>query len=164
MAGSAELSPRGAVIAGLFFIAMGVFPILGALDIIHAPLTPGTPVWVGIASGVLFILGGLVVMNSYAIGRKPISDAEGLAAVGPYRAFAQIFLTTMICLTLAAITGWIAFGPGEREFSTTFTLPFYSGTGRSHGWGGRALFGIGAVAAAAMAIAVAITGFRRTKR
>ena len=68
----------------------------------------------------LFILGGLVVMNSYAIGPKPISDAEGLAAVGPYRAFAQIFLTTMICLTLAAITGWIAFGPGAREFSTSF--------------------------------------------
>ncbi len=164
MASSPELSPRGAIIAGLFCIAMGVFPILGALDIIHAPLTPGTPVWVGIAAGVLFILGGFVLMNSYAFGPRPISDAEGLAAAGPYRAFAQVFLTAMICLVLAAITGWIAFGPGEREFSMSIDIPFYSSASKSRGLAGRVLFGFGAIMAAVMAIAVAVSGLRQLRR
>jgi hypothetical protein len=164
MAGSAELSPRGAVIVGLFCVVLGAFPILGALGFIDMRLTPGTPVWVGVAAGVLFVLGGLVVINSYALGPQAISDSEGLAAAGPYRAFAQIFLTTMICVTLAAIAGWVAFGPGEREFSTSVDLPFYSNRGKSTGWGGRALFGIGAILVGIMAIAVVVAGFRRTKR
>ncbi|MCM3881832.1 MAG: hypothetical protein ND807_17120 [Vicinamibacterales bacterium] len=164
MAGSPELSPRGAVIAGLFCIALGVFPILGALGVIDLRMTPGTPVWVGVAAGVVFVLGGLVIVNSYAIGPKAISDADGLSAAGPYRAFAQILLTTMICVTLAAIAGWVAFGPGEREFSTGGSLPFYSSRGKSSGWGGRAVFGAGAIFAAVMAVAVAVAGFRRAKR
>ena len=41
---------------GSLCFACGVAPILGALQIIPYPLTPGTPTWVGIAAGAVFIL------------------------------------------------------------------------------------------------------------
>ena len=48
---------------GLIVMATGVAPILGALHIIPYPLTPGTPVWVGVAAGAVFIMGGAALIN-----------------------------------------------------------------------------------------------------
>jgi hypothetical protein len=152
MDGKSTISPRAALAAGLVAAACGVLPILGALEIIPLPLTPGTPVWVGVCAGVLFLLAGAAVINGYAIqGRDTARHAI------------QNMLGVSICALFAAISGWIAFGPGERQFSTSWDLPFYSDEGRGSELIGRAAFGVGMLMVIAIAMVSLITGFRRRK-
>jgi hypothetical protein len=154
-----ELSPRGAILLGLLFTAGGVAPILGALEIIPYRLTKGTPVWVGIAAGVLFILFGASFINGYVFGGGKNFDAEAPPLV---RAI-QSVLGFAILAAFASIAGWIGFGPGEREFSSSVSLPFWSSEGRGNVSLGRAAFGLAAILCAAFAIAVAFAGFRKRK-
>jgi hypothetical protein len=73
---SSQLPPRSAVLFGLLFMAAGVPPILAALGMLPVPLTRGTPAWVGVCAGLLFILGGAAIINGYAIagGAGPDGD------------------------------------------------------------------------------------------
>lgn len=154
-----ELSPRGAIMLGLIAIACGVAPILGALEIIPYPLTRGTPVWVGVAAGAAFILGGAAVINGYVFGGGKNFETEASPRV---RAIQNV-LGFALLATFAAIGGWIGFGPGERNFSFSISLPFGENQGRGNDTIGRAVFGFGAIVCAAMAIAVALRGFHRRK-
>jgi hypothetical protein len=151
-----DLSPRGAMVLGLIVMACGVAPILGALEIIRYPLTKGTPAWVGVAVGGVFILTGAAFINGYVFGGGKNFDAEAPPRV---RAV-QNLLGFVILAGFAAIGGWIGFGPGEREFSSSISLPFWYSEGRGNVSLGRAAFGLGAIVCAAMAIAVAFRGFR----
>src|SRR5687768_18311451 len=64
------LSPRGAAVVGVCCGGMGAFVMLASLGAFpSAPLTPGTPVWVGVLAGLMFFLAGLAVIVGYAIGR-----------------------------------------------------------------------------------------------
>jgi len=154
-----ELSPRGAIVLALVLIAGGVAPILGALEVIPYPLTKGTPAWVGVAAGGVFILTGAAFINGYLFGGGKNFDAEASPRV---RAI-QSVLGFAILAGFAAIGGWIGFGPGEREFSSSISLPFWNSEGRGNVSLGRAAFGLGAIVCAAMAIAVAFRGFRKRK-
>ena len=156
---TSDLSPRGAIVLGLIVIACGVAPILGALEIIPYPLTPGTPAWVGIAAGGAFILGGAALINGYALGGGKHFDTKAPPAV---RAL-QTVLGVAILATFAAIGGWVGFGAGERNFSSLISLPFWESNGRGNDTVGRAVFGFGAIVCAAMAIAVVVAGLRRRK-
>ena len=143
-------SPRTAVILGVLVIACGIAPILGALKLIPAPLTPGTPVWVGVCAGMLFVLGGVALINGYAFGART-------------RPFAENALGFAICAVFAAVFGWIAFGSGDRNFSSSIELPFWRHDGRGSEWFGRAMFGLGALMAAAIAIVAAVGAVRRRR-
>jgi hypothetical protein len=120
-------------------------------------LTPGTPAWVGVCAGMLFVFAGVMLINGYAWGHAPLSRST---TVEPYRVFVQDVLGFLLCALFAAIFGWIAFGPGERQFSMTLDLPFSQSTGRGSDWLGRAMFGLGALVGAGMAIYAALRVFR----
>src|SRR5262245_14600888 len=64
------------------------------------------PRWVVSAAGTAFLLAGLAIIKSYVLDR-------GLERPGD---FWSPFLGTLICCCFAGITGWIAFGAGERGF------------------------------------------------
>ena len=94
------LSWRGRVAAGLFCIAMGIFPMLATFNI--GPLGTGDingPAWLGAASGGIFVAAGLAVL------------------AGQQRVLLNAVLSLLILALLAAIANWIAFGVGERVCS-----------------------------------------------
>src|SRR5260221_10350655 len=65
-------------------MAAGVPPILAALGMLPVPLTRGTPAWVGVCAGLLFILGGAAIINGYAIagGAGPDGDLPPGTSLG----------------------------------------------------------------------------------
>jgi hypothetical protein len=151
-----DLSPRGAVVLGLLVIACGVAPILGALDLIPYRLTPGTPAWVGAAAGAIFIFGGAALINGYALGGGKNFETQA----GPFVYTAQQILGFCICALFAVVGGWIAFGPGERHFTQTVTLPFWQSTREGGANLGRALFGFGALLSGAIALVALLRALR----
>lgn len=144
---------------GLLCFACGVAPILGALQIIPYPLTPGTPTWVGIAAGAVFILAGAAVINGYIFGGGEHFETRASPAA---RRMQNVLGFTMLVM-FAAISGWIAFGEGERNFSSSISLPFWQSEGRGNDSVGRAVFGLGAIICAAMAVAVLFGSFRKRR-
>ena len=120
--------------------------MLGSLGILPMRLTPGTPVWVGVCAGALFVLAGAMIINGYAWTHgRVLQDLMGFC----------------VCSLFAAIFGWIAFGPGERNFSSTVDLPFWRSTGRGNEWLGRAMFGFGALMAVGLGLFASVSAFRK---
>jgi len=165
---SSDLSPRAAILIGMIFVVLGAFPILAAFKIIHLPLSSGVPVWVGIAAGLTFVLGGAAVIVGYAIAGVELDDPD--AEVGRYEIavpfgikLTQYILGVVIYALFAAIAGWVAFARGPRGFSTTITLPWLARHGFGNEWIGRAAFGLGAIGCAAAGIAMAVKNFKKLK-
>ncbi|HEV3215329.1 MAG TPA: hypothetical protein VGZ27_06380 [Vicinamibacterales bacterium] len=161
---SSQLSPRSAILFGLAFMAAGVVPILAALGMLPVPLTRGTPAWIGVCAGLVFVLGGAAIINGYAIagGAGPDGDLPPGTPFGVR--LAQYLLGLGICGLFTAIAGWIAFGKGERHFSTTVNLPFLTRHGVGNEWMGRAAFGLGAILVAAFTVFLAVVSVRRLRR
>ncbi len=143
----------------LLLVACGAAVILGSLDIIPYHLSEGTPVWLGLAAGTVFILAGAAMVNGYVFGGGKDFDARA----SPLVYTTQQLLGFSICALFAAIAGWIAFGAGPRNFTMQVSLPFMERHGAGVDWMGRAMFGVGALICAAMAIAGLAAAFRRRR-
>ena len=144
---------------GLLLVACGAAIILGSLEIIPYHLTEGTPVWLGLAAGAVFILAGAAVVNGYVFG----GGMDFVARASPLAYTTQQLLGFSICALFAAIAGWLALGAGQRSFTMQISLPFVERHGASVDWLGRAMFGVGALICAAMAIAGLAAAFRRRR-
>ena len=132
-----QLGRPVALVAGLLCLVCGaaVFAVaIGAL-----PATPGTleaPRWVAGVAGVLFMAGALLPLNAACGLPRWLNQLAGLT----------------VALGLAVLFNWVAFFPGERHFSTTFSVP---GVQVSSGGGqilGRIMFGLGALLADAIVL------------
>ena len=91
------------------------------------PSSVHAPMWVITAAGMVFFLGGVMAMT------------QGVVTARTQTALAVCFIGLM-----AAIASWVAFGPGERQFSGGVSLGPVSVSDRSPS-GGRIVFGISAV-------------------
>ena len=154
-------SKRELLFIGLFAIAMGVITVLIAGGVIPAkPATgPHAPMWLATLSGSIFLLAGAAIMLRALAG--------GAAENGDLPADAPLWLRALyyamglaVVGTLAAIGTWVAFGPGERTFSTT--IPFLA-SGPANEWVGRAAFGAGAVIGWLMFAMFAVSWWRKLK-
>ena len=168
MATPAELSPRAAIVIGLIFIGLGTLPILVAIGIIHLPLSGTVPVWVGVAAGLTFVLGGAAVIVGYAIAGVEIDDPD--AEVGRYEIdvpfavrLTQYILGLAVYGLFAAIAGWIAFAKGARRLAAAINLPWLAHHGIGNEWMGRAAFGLVAIACAAAGVVMAVKNFKKLK-
>lgn len=142
MADRTQLSPGGAIVIGVFFGVMGTIVILiarGAFGPGH--LSDGTPPWVGIAAGALFVLGGLALIVGYGVAGGVAANGDLPPGTSRGVRFVQTALGLGIIALLASIASWIAFGAGSRHFRGSG--PFISGPVNE--MLGRAMFGIGAV-------------------
>lgn len=125
---SKQLSQKQVWFFGSIFIFAGLMIILLALGVIRAdPSTIHAPMWIIVCAGLVFLLGGVAVINGYAFSSPNliISDILGMSIVG---------IMTLIC-------GWIAFGPGERHFTSTSSFLFSKTTTSGNSGQGRFVFG-----------------------
>ncbi len=142
---SSSLSPRGRWLFALAFWMAG-FAIIGvALGFIPvAPQDIHAPRWIVGAAGVTFIAGGIA----------PFS-----AQWGPSSKLSQI-IGAGVVLPLTLVANWVAFGPGERQFSGGLSLGFFTVSQQSSELSGRIAFGIGAVLLDVLIVAIVVRGYR----
>jgi hypothetical protein len=156
MSASPSNSPsRGTMLAvallvggfGLYFslIGLGVVPIPGG------PKNLSGPLWVLLAVGLAFLLGAIAVVLQDEAGANPETGELPKDAPSWVR-MAQRLIGFAIFVCFALIGSWVAFGPGERQFSGT--VPVGPTTGRI-------AFGIGAVIMWVAVIGIAVGGIRK---
>jgi hypothetical protein len=160
MAGEQQLSRGGAVAMGIVFIAAGVMPILIGLGVVH-PDGNTTPVWVAFAAGLLFVCAGLAIVVDYAIAGGVGPDGDLVAGTPFAIRVANFVLGLAIIGLMTAVFGWVAFGSGPRQFSTTIVLPFWYSHGESSELSGRIAFGLATILMVMMFVACGIIGVRR---
>src|SRR5205814_360162 len=113
------------------------------------------PHWLVLCVGLAFLLAGVAIAiqtfgHANAAGELPPAAPRWMRAV-------QYLSTFTIVACLGAIGTWVAFGPGEREFSGG--LPFLGPAVNS--MIGRSAFGVGAVLTWLCLAAIAVTGLRK---
>src|SRR4051794_20832928 len=158
MTESTPASPRGNLPYATLAAAFGVFYILVGLRLL--PVSGGAahesdPLWLALCVGLAFLLAGVAIAiqafgHANAAGELPAAAPRWMRAGQDLSAF-----TIVACL--AAIFSWVAFGPGEREFSGG--LPFLGPAVNS--MIGRGAFGVGAVLTWLCLAAIAVTGLRK---
>ena len=158
-----QLTPRGAIAAGVLFIACGLWPIVVGAGVVHASEPPQSS-WVAVAAGMIFVFGGLAVILDYGIAGGVGPDGD-LVAGTPFVIRALNFVLGLGILGLMiAVFGWVAFGPGPRQFSTMIALPFVSYYARSGELSGRIAFGCSTLLLTLMFIICGVTGVRKLMR
>jgi len=128
--------PVGVLFAGigLYFVLVGV----GVLPVPGGPRNLNAPLWVVVCAGLAFLLGGLAVIVGAAGGANEKGTLPKNAPA--WMKAAQQLLVIAIFGVLAAMGTWVAFGPGDRQFSGN--VPLFGGIGE---FVGRGVFGFGAV-------------------
>ncbi len=152
---NAQSSAKSTIACGLIAAAMGLFFVLLAAGVILPGATrgPDEPGWIGVIFGLIFLLGGSAVVIQAVVGdgKTPEGELPATAPMWLHAAYQAICLA--IVLSLGAIGTWVAFGPGERQFT---------GSGSFLGeFGGRAAFGIGAASIWIVLAAMAVVKIRR---
>src|SRR5260370_20942167 len=136
---------------GVFYILIG----LRLLPVSDAAAHRNDPHWLVLCVGLAFLLAGVAIAiqtfgHANAAGQLPAAAPRWMRAGQHLSAFA-------IIACLGAIGSWVAFGPGEREFSGG--LPFVSPAVNS--MIGRSAFGAGAVLIWLCLAAMAVSGLRK---
>jgi drug/metabolite transporter (DMT)-like permease len=151
------MSRNGAIALGLGVALVGVVIVavafFGSSEKFHAPR------WVVASIGGAFFFFGGWLAAAYALGYDPRRPQQTLPS-------AKIQLVVLIpgLLLFAAPFHWIAFGRGPRAFSSTFSLPFLSVSGRASEMSGRLMFGFGALLIDAMMVTAVIRLLRSSRQ
>jgi hypothetical protein len=152
---------KSTIACGLVTAVMGVFLVLQTSGLLGlATRSDDAPAWIGVCAGAIFIAGGIaVVLQSLPFARITRGDVS--AGTPLWVRSLMLALSLTIVGGLAAIGGWVAFGPGERRFQFVGT---FIGSGKVDDMLGRMIFGAGAVLTAAIFVVFAVTGLRRVIR
>ena len=119
---------------GIITILAGLFIILVSADIIHAdPESIHAPRWVLTLVGLIFALSGLAIVTQALFTPSELKS--------PALRWVQYFIGLGIFVSFAASFLWIGFGPGERQFSSSISLPFIHISGKGNDIIGRIVFG-----------------------
>jgi hypothetical protein len=158
-----QLSPLAAVVLGLIFAAFGVVMILGGVGVLHLPPPEDgpTPPWVLVCAGLAFVFGGAAVIVGFAVAGGSGPDGEFPPGTPFNVRLMQYFLGLGTVGFMTAVFTWIAFGPGERHFSTTAVTPFTVHRAASGDTSGRVWFGVAAVAFWLFLVSFGVYGARR---
>jgi hypothetical protein len=143
-------SNQGNLWFGLLIAAAGNFIMLVALDVIPSPEENfHAPRWVVLIAGLSFFAAGVYMA---LIDRR-------FEALQDEIWFRLILKTVQLSipLSLLAVLNWVAFGPVEREFSSSISLPFFSfSTENSNQIMGRCVFGTTAVVSDLVLLFIAV--------
>ncbi|HEY7649106.1 MAG TPA: hypothetical protein VID04_08895 [Methylomirabilota bacterium] len=152
------LSSRAAVVVGTTLALAGLGVVWVALYSPDAAL--GAPRALVVLAGVMFVLAGAATIIGFAVAGG--STADGQLPPGTPLAVRLIQLALGLGITgiMAALAGWIAFGPGQREFGLTIFLPFVAISDAASEMVGRAAFAVWAGAATLLFVVFALRGAR----
>ena len=120
------------VFAAIFSFA-GLFILLAAFDVIA--LDPGSihaPRWVLAAAGLMFLLGGFMII---------LRGTEGHGEKDSFHQWAEYFVIGGMMLAFSAVFLWVGFGSGERRFQTETSFGPVTTYGEGDALTGRCLFG-----------------------
>jgi hypothetical protein len=132
------------------FLLMGALIVgIGCNWIPHDPAGVHAPRWVLVTCGMIFICGGLAVLSStWGRHSRP-----------------QAFFGIAILLGLTAVANWVAFGPGERRFTSTTTIGSSTSAPRPvDDLTGRLVFGTGALVLDGILVALIVGRLRKQSR
>lgn len=139
---------------GIMATFTGLFIVLVSVDIIHTdPESIHAPRWVLTLAGMLFTFAGLYILSTGL--HSPGEDGAPLVQ------WIQYFLILGILTAFATIFLWVGLGSGEREFSSSGSLGFFTVSGKGTDIMGRIMFGGGGILSALMAGYFAFTGARK---
>ncbi|MFQ5944949.1 MAG: hypothetical protein ACE5NC_01690 [Anaerolineae bacterium] len=138
---------RGTIGFGLILIVFSLFAFAIATGTLPAESVGlEAPPWIAaLVGGILGLFGALILFTG-------MSEREG--GSGPWAellSLLQPWAVALIITLFAIVGGWIAFGPGEREFEGGLSLFFIEIEGPSPEFEGRCAFGLGAVLAGLIA-------------
>lgn len=128
---SGRASKKDAVIGGGIASLVGLFVI--AISIWGDDSGFHAPRWVVGAAGSTFLFAGIAIL---------VQDHPQFSAL----------VRALLLTTFGAVFTWVSFGPGERQFSSTVSIPFISITSDSPGITGRICFAPGAILLDALAL------------
>lgn len=127
---SKPLSPRARFFMALAFFFFGGF--LFAFVFGWIPMRPTatpTPVWVIVSAAMMFTLSGVIIL---------LIESERLA-------WLRNLVSWLFVVCLAIPFNWVAFGEGERHFSSSSSLLGFTTSGSAGETEGRVVFGFFAV-------------------
>jgi hypothetical protein len=134
--------------------------VLGAIGLGPFHLSPGVPIWMGLAAGLMFILAAVLLFADAAAGGTEV-DGSLPASASPFVRFIQSAAGLGIVVVMGSMATWIAFGRGERHFSETVVLPFTAYGSRGGELPGRIAFGVAALLIWAIAIAGTMAALKK---
>ena len=154
----AELTPSRhdpALLAiGAVCAAGGIYFVLVGLGLAPPPSKLNGPLWLSICVGLVFLAGGAMVLVR---GWLAVPDSQDLPDDAPRALIALQWIATVGAVVgLATAATWIAFGDGPRHF----VLPVLAWGSWAEGIG-RAGFGLGALMAWLIALAIARAGAKK---
>lgn len=160
MPAQTQLTRRSALTIGVVCLACGIGPVLGSVGVGPFHRSDGVPVWMGVAAGSTFLLAAVLLFaDAAAGGTNP--DGSLPASASPIARFIQSAAGLGIVVTMAAMATWIAFGRGERHFTTTIALPFTAYRSANTELPGRIAFGIAAFMIWVVAIAATVAALKK---
>jgi hypothetical protein len=113
-----------------------------------------------VVAGMAFVFGGFAVVIQTCVRVTP-EPGNDLTPGTPFWVRTTLHLLSLaIVVSLATIGTWVAFGPGERDFSNT--IPFLSAWLNESL--GRTVFGFGAMLTWFILIVMAVMRFRSLRR
>jgi hypothetical protein len=142
----------------------GAYPVLAGLGVLPGHPAPGVPPWVVVAAGSTFILAGLALINGYAIAGGLQADGNLPDSAPLIVRVAQYVLGLAIIALMFAVFAWVAFGPGDRHFSSSVSIPGLSTSAHSSARSGRIAFGFGTVLIGLFLLVATVSGARRLRR
>lgn len=136
----------GTLLALPFLLMGGFITGIGMEWFPYDPAKVHAPLWVIAIGGLLFVAGGCAVLSATYTRNEKVQQVFGLA----------------ILVGLAIISNWVAFGPGERRFTSSTSFNGAVTSSREvNDRTGRVVFGIGAVVLDFAIIAFMVNARRR---
>lgn len=122
-----KMSPRGRLFMALVFFFFGLLQFALVFGWIHTDTSQThTPRWVMVAASSMFIFAGILIL---------LAETERLA-------WLRNFVIWMFVLCLALPFNWVAFGEGERKFSSASSFLGLVSHGSPGEGEGRFVFGL----------------------
>ena len=107
---------KGAIWFGMVFLLAGAAVMRQSIMVGMAD--ESTPRWIGIAFGLMFFNAGLTVIMMDSIF-NPFREMKCFS-------YLHALALLSIPLIFPLLFNWVAFGPGEREFEMSISIPFLS--------------------------------------